>query len=68
MKNIRRKINSIIRKVYGWLVDHEPVKCLRCGKWLWNKDTQQEIMTTGTNSHLCPKCHDDLFNPWSNYL
>lgn len=51
--------------ILGWLVDHEPVRCQVCFRWLWCKDAVMKQITTGGLVPLCAECHQSIFRPFT---
>jgi hypothetical protein len=52
--------------ILDWLDAHMLVFCAACGKLIFKKDAQYERTTTGATAPLCRKCHQEIFNPWSD--
>lgn len=54
-----------IRYLVRWLKDHAPVLCGCCAKVFFAKDACYEISNLGVEVCLCPKCHAELFHPFT---
>lgn len=66
--SFKRKHNLILQKnrLKNWLRDHAPTWCIQC-RWLhFNKYFKYErYAPTGRYEPLCPKCHTELYQPFS---
>lgn len=53
-----------MNRIALWLEDHFPVRCAKCGRWVFAKDARGTWMTTGQRAHMCLPCWIDTFQPW----
>ena len=51
------------RRIYFWLVDHEPVFCAICGHLIFRKDAKPTPTLSGQVVDLCSPCHSKWFYP-----
>lgn len=59
------KLKRYIRSLVRWLKDHSLVMCGCCAKLFFAKDATYEYSNLGMLVFLCPKCHADLFHPFT---
>lgn len=58
-------IKKYLRYFMRWLKDHAPVLCGCCSRVFFSKDAQYELSNLGMEVCLCPKCHTELFHPFT---
>lgn len=54
-----------IYKIKKVIQQHTPVTCVRCSSIHFEKNMKYEWNTLGKQVALCPKCHKELFTPFS---
>lgn len=54
-----------MRRIVEFIMDHMPTWCAICQYVGFSKNMRRVPMTIGRAVPLCPKCHDDLFHPYT---
>jgi hypothetical protein len=58
-------LRALFVALWRWLKSHEPVFCRACNRLIFKQDATYEQVSWGEWVALCPKCHKEIFNPFS---